>query len=319
MTWQKLIQRALVPFEGRAGQLDKRAGLYMDEAQEDFALHTKCHVKKLNIFISSEKIYVDLPKDFIEMADMPVFKGKYLENNPSGAYDYNKEITTNNVTTGSPMEYNIQDKKFYFLPRPSSSGVLTITYVAVPSSLRSMQYLKKLRFDNVLSEYFDIGDVIKSRLGASNTTNSEATIERVDYDTYMGGVLTLSNCTNGFLTDDEDFFVSGSETAHYEALHGTDWNAYQTTWNNLGFGGLASVVGVQYDYEDTSPIVPDVYHYHLVDYAKAMIHQDLGNMKQFDIHYALYTANKEKARTTIANSDLGGPSFVADRISAGII
>ena len=49
MTWDKLIQRSLVPFEGRPGQLETRAGLYLDEAQEDFALHTKCHIKKTNI------------------------------------------------------------------------------------------------------------------------------------------------------------------------------------------------------------------------------------------------------------------------------
>ena len=145
MNWNKLIQRALVPFEGRAGQLDKRAGLYMDEAQEDFALYTKCHVKKTNIYISENKVFVSLPKDFVELADNPVFRGEYLSPSTYGSKHYNKEVMTNQLNTGSPREYAIEDKKFYFLPRPSTAGILTITYVAVPVSLRSQSGLKQLR------------------------------------------------------------------------------------------------------------------------------------------------------------------------------
>ena len=319
MTWDKLIQRSLVPFEGRPGQLETRAGLYLDEAQEDFALHTKCHIKKTNIYITANKVFVQLPKDFVELCDNPVFRGEYLTKSTYGGYDYNKEIESNQLNTGHPVEYAIEDRKFYFLPRPNTAGILTLTYVAIPASLRSKAGLFQLRFDNVLSEYFDVGDVIKSRIGASNTTNSQATIERVDYDKPDGGVLTLSNITNGFSTDDEDFFVSGSDTAHYESLHGTNWNAFQVTWNNMGFGGLASTVGPQYSFTDAAPIIPDPYHYHLVDYVKAMIHQDLGNIKQFNNHLAIYVANKEKARTTVANSDFGHQSYVTDSLGLRIV
>ena len=319
MTWDKLIQRALVPFEGRPGQLDKRAGLYMDEAQEDFALHTKCHVKKINIYITSEKVFVKLPKDFVELCDTPVFRGEYMLPSSYAGKHYNKEIETNQLKTGTPKEYAIENNRFYFLPRPQHHGVLTLTYVAVPSSLRSSSGLKQFRFDNVVSEYFDVGDVIKSRLGASNTTNSVATVERVEYDKPLGGLITISNITNGFITDNEDFFVSGSDTAHYESLHGTNWNDTITSWNDLGFGGIASLVGPQYDYSDTSPEIPEVYHYHLVDYVKAMIHQDLGNHKLFQNHYSLYVGSKEKARSIVANAHHGGRSYVTDALDISII
>lgn len=319
MNWDRLIQRALVPFEGRAGQLDTRAGLYMDEAQEDFALHTKCHVKKVNIYISEKKVYVTLPKDFVELCDNPVFRGEYLTRGSYGGYDYNKEIESNQLNVGRPIEYVIEDRKFYFLPRPTNAGILTLSYVAIPASLRGKTSLKQLRFDTVVSEYFDVGDVIKSRVGASNTTNSQATIERVDYDKPTGGLLTLSSVTNAFNNDDEDFFVSGAETSHYENLYGTNWNSFTTTWNDLGFGGMARTVGPQYSFTDSSPIIPEPYHYHLVDYVKAMIHQDLGNGDLANIHLANYVANKEKARTTVANADKGHQSYVTDSLGIRIV
>ena len=319
MNWDKLKQRALVPFEGRPGQLDIRAGLYLDEAQEDFALHTKCYVKKVNIYITKDKVYIDLPKDFVEFTDNPIFRGDYLTPSTYGGMHYNKEVETNLLNTGSPCEFAIENRKFYFLPRPSTAGVLTITYIAVPNSLRSSTGLKQLRFDNVISEYFEVGDVIKSRIGASNSTTSSATIERVDYDSPSGGVLTLSNITNAFTTDNEDFFVSGDESAHYSSTYGTDWNSITTTWNNLGFGGIATVNGPQYSYTDLSPEIPDVYHYLLVDYVKAQIHQDLGNAKAFQNHYSLYVGHKEKARTTVANAKYGDKSYVTDSLSVNVI
>ena len=319
MNWDKLIQRALVPFEGKPGQLDKRAGLYMDEAQEDFALHTKCYVKKLNIYITKDKVFVNLPKDFVEMCDNPVFRGEYLTPSTYGGMHYNKEIETNQLNTGSPIEFAIENRKFYFLPRPSTAGILTITYVAIPSSLRSMTGLKQLRFDTVVSEYFDVGDVIKSRIGASNSTSSVATIERVDYDSPSGGVLTLSTLTNGFTTDNEDFFVSGDASDHYSSTYGTDWNSITTTWNNLGFGGMARTNGPQYDFTDSAPEIPEAYHYLLVDYVKAQIHQDLGNAKQFQNHYALYVGHKEKARSTVSNAKYGDKSYVIDSLSEYVI
>tara|TARA_R110001592_G_scaffold167175_1_gene402568 strand:+ start:2734 stop:3693 length:960 start_codon:yes stop_codon:yes gene_type:complete len=319
MNWDKLKQRALVPFEGRPGQLDIRAGLYLDEAQEDFALHTKCYVKKVNIYITKDKVFIDLPKDFVEFTDNPIFRGEYLTPSTYGGMHYNKEIETNLLNTGSPIEFAVENRKFYFLPRPSTAGVLTITYIAVPNSLRSSTGLKQLRFDNVVSEYFEVGDVIKSRIGASNSTTSVATIERVDYDSPSGGVLTLSNITNGFTTDNEDFFVSGDESDHYASSYGTNWNSITTTWNNMGFGGIATVNGPQYSYTDLSPEIPDVYHYLLVDYVKAQIHQDLGNTKAFQNHYSLYVGHKEKARTTVANAKYGDKSYVTDSLSVNVI
>tara|TARA_R110001592_G_scaffold27006_1_gene100545 strand:+ start:1254 stop:2213 length:960 start_codon:yes stop_codon:yes gene_type:complete len=319
MTWERLIQRALVPFEGRAGQLDKRAGLYMDEAQEDFAMHTKCFVKKCNIYIVEGKVYVDLPKDFIELADSPIFRGERLSRSSYGSMHFNKEITTNQVKQGPPAEYSIENQKFYFLPRPSTSGVLTITYVATPKSLRSLTGLQQIRFDNVVSEFFDAGQVIKSRPGSAGSTSTVATIEKVEYDKSLGGLLTLSNLTNGFTVDNENFFVSAASTTYYENSYSGVWSSFITTWNQLGFGGMAQVVGVQYSKAETAPSIPEAYHYHLVDYVKAMIHQDLGNIKAFQNHFALYIANKEKARTTVANADKGGMSYVVDALSENAI
>ena len=319
MTWDKLIQRALVPFEGRAGQLDKRAGLYIDEAQEDFALYTKCYVKKTHMYITSEKTYIDLPSDFIEIADHPIYRGQCLTRSASNSFNYSKNVDTNLFSTGSASNYYIESNRLYFLPRPSTAGILTLTYVAVPVSLRTSTGLKQLRFDTIVSEFFDVEDIIKSRVGASNSTSSAGAVKKVEYEDTVSGVLTYSVTSNGFTTNDEDFFVSGPESAQYESTYGTNWNSFITTWNNLGFGGMAKTQGFHFDYTETKPSLPEVYHYILVDYVKAMIHQDLSNLKEFQNHYSLYVANREKARSTILNADYDRMSFVADRLGVGAI
>jgi len=317
MTWDKLIARVLVPFEGRVGQMESRAGLYLDEAQEDFALYTKCNVKKLNIYYYKEKNYVELPPYFIELCDNPIFRSHILHRAMSNSYDYTRDLDTNLVKLGRPFEYYIEDNKFALLPRPQKSGVLTLTYVGVPKSLRTTSGMKKFRFDNVVSEYFRPGDVIKSRVGASNSTTTTATIERVEYEKALEGTIVISNITNGFTNDNEDFFVSGGEGDQYSASYDTNWNSIVETWNVLGIGGAGKTKGVQFDFTDTKPEIPEAYHYHLVDYAKAMIHQDLGNMKEYQNHFALYVANRDKARATVANKDHSKMSFVADRTSVG--
>jgi hypothetical protein len=319
MNWDTLIQRALVPFEGRAGQLDKRAGLYVDEAQEDFSMHTKCYVKKTHMYIAAEKTYIDLPSGFIELADHPIFKGRCLTKSASNSFNYSKSSETNRFRTGSTRDYYIENNRLYFLPRPSTAGILTLTYVAIPVSLRTSTGLKQLRFDNIVSEFFDVNDVIKSRAGASNTTSSVGTIKRVEYEDTLSGVLTYSPTTNGFAVDNEDFFVSGPESAQYESSFGVNWDSFITTWNNLGFGGMAKTQGGHFDYTESQPIIPDVYHIYLTDYVKAMIHQDLGNTKEFRTHYELYVVNREKARSTVANAAHDRMSFVADRVGVGII
>ena len=317
MTWDKLIARALVPFEGRIGQLDKRAGLYLDEAQEDFSLYTRCFVKKINIYYYKEKSHVTLPNDFIELADKPIFRSNVLTKAMSNSFDYKRSLDTNLVRISEPCEYYIEDNRLYLIPRPPKSGVLTITYVAVPKSLRTLTGMKRFRFDTVVSEYFRVGDVIKSRVGASNSTTTTATVQRIEYMDALEGHVVISNITNGFTNDNEDFFASGGEADQYVSSYGTNWNQFIETWNVLGIGGLARTKGVQFDFSDTEPQIPDVYHHYLVDYVKAMIHQDIGNGQEYQNHYALYVANREKARSVVANKDQGGMSFVADRLGIG--
>lgn len=320
MNWSTLIDRALVPFEGRTGQLDTRVGKYLDEAQEDFSLYTKCYVRKFNIYISSSKTYVELPDDFVEMVDSPIFRGDYLSQRTSNAYLYNQDTDTNLFNMGTPCEYYLEDRRLHLIPRPTQAGVLTLTYVAVPNSLRSSTGLKKLRFDNLQSEFFRRGNTIESRTGTYGitSTNSVATVERADHNEPKAGMLIISGLTNGFTTDNEDFLSTGDETAFYENQYSNNWESIKTTWNNLGFGGIATVNGNQFNYTEDKPIIPDVYHYFLVDYAKAMLHQDVGNGSEYQNHYTVYLANREKARTTVANADVGGMAYVSDRVGSGV-
>ena len=317
MTWDKLIARALVPFEGKIGQLDKRAGLYIDEAQEDFSYYTKCFVKKTNIYVYKEKSYVSLPKDFVELCDKPIFRSNPLRLAMSNSLDYTRNSTTNLVRVSEPVEYYIESDRLYLIPRPVQSGILTVTYVAIPTSLRTYSGLKQIRFDNVVSEYFDVDKTVKSRIGESNSTTTTATIRRVEYEDSLSGVLTISDITNGFTNNDENFYESSGESAQYESSYGTNWNSFINTWNTLGLGGLAQTNGVQFNFTDVSPQIPDVYHNYLVDYVKAMIHQDIGNGQEYQNHFSLYIANREKARSTVSNKAQGGMSFVADRMNPG--
>lgn len=317
MKWVDIIDRTLLPFESRKGQLDIRAGKYLDEAMEDFSLYTKCHVRKFNIYISTDKTFITLPDDFVEMVDTPVFRGRYLDRRASNAYLFNQDTATNRFNTGTPQEYYLEDRRLHLIPRPSQAGVLTLTYIAVPKSLRGKTDLKKVRFDNLVSEFFRPGNDIKSRPGASNTTSTIGKIEVAEHHEPLGGSLIISGVTNGFTTDNEDLFSANPETGYWETLHGSSWSSITTTWNNLGFGGIATINGVQFSYTEEEPVIPSIYHYALVDYAKAMIHQDMGNLKAFNNHYTLYVASREKARTTSANSDSGGMTYVADRVANG--
>ena len=69
----------------------------------------------------------------------------------------------------------------------------------------------------------------------------------------LSGVLTLSDITNGFTNNNENFYEAGGESAQYESDYGTAWNNFIVTWNVLGLGGLAQTNGVQFNFTDVSP------------------------------------------------------------------
>ncbi|QDP60798.1 MAG: putative structural protein [Prokaryotic dsDNA virus sp.] len=392
MTWTELIDRVLVPFESQRGQIDTRVGKYLDEAQEDFALYSKMYVRKFNIYISAGKTYVDLPSDFVELIDTPVFRGGILTQRTSNAYLFNQDTSTNRFNTGTPAEYYIEDSKLHLVPRPSQSGTLTLTYVAIPNSLRATTGMYQTRFDGLVSEYFKVGETLKSDGsngviasvtvanggtgytstpsvtisggGGSNAvfsatvsngsvtkitvvmpgsgytsvptltiaspssgttataiahvgTGSEGKILRAEHDSASSGILTYTVSSQGFTIDNENFYSASPGTGYWETLYANNWSGLVSTWNDMGFGGIATTNGNQYAYTEQSPVISSSYHYMLVDYAKAMIHQDLGNGDSFQNHYSLYLSNREKARTVTANKDTGGMSYVADRVSPG--
>lgn len=392
MTWSELIDRVLVSFESQRGQLDTRVGKYLDEAQEDFALYSKMYVRKFNIYISAGKTAVDLPSDFVEMIDSPIFRGIRLTQRTSNAYLFNQDTSTNLFNKGTPAEYYIESKKFHIVPRPSQSGILTLTYVAIPNSLRSQTGMFQTRFDGLVSEYFKVGETLKSdgsngtvasvtvvdggsgytsipnithsggggsgavfsasvvngsvtkvtrvqpgsgytsvptltvQAPSSGTTASviahvgtgtEGKILRAEHDSASSGLLTYTVSSQGFTVDNENFYSANPGTGYWETLYANNWSGLISTWNDMGFGGIAMTNGNQYAYTETSPLIPSSYQYMLVDYAKALIHQDLGNGDSFQTHYSMYLNNREKARIITANKDTGGMSYVADRVHPG--
>jgi hypothetical protein len=309
MTFASLIDRVLVPFEAHRGQMDTRAGKYLDEAQEDFSLYSKCYTKKFNMYISASKEYIDMPSDFIEMISRPVFRGAYLNERNANDLLYNKATSDNLFNKGTPQEYYIEYDKLYLVPRPSTAGILTLTYVASPTSLREKTGLYKLRFDGLVSEYFKVGMTLKGL-----TNNYTSVIERSIHDSTTTGTLVLSTLSNsaGYVNN-ESLISTSVDTTYWETIYST-FATITTAWNNLGLGGTATANGTSYVYTETEPLISNVYHYALVDYAKAMIHQDLGNGNEFQMHYAVYINSREKARVTHANSGAGGSSFVSDAI-----
>lgn len=107
--------------------------------------------------------------------------------------------------------------------------------------------------------------------------------------------------------------VSGSYT----------FSQLESSWDEFGLGARAESSSVALDWTDNdilSPIIPDIYHLYLVDYAKAMLAENEKEFELSDRFMAKYRVNREAVRGQISGKGTGsGTMVVADLSFRGSI
>lgn len=121
------------------------------------------------------------------------------------------------------------------------------------------------------------------------------------------GVTFLQNETLFTMDDSYDLAVlSGSYT----------FGQLTSQWDSLGLGARATSSSVPLTWNDLdilSPVIPDIYHLYLVDYAKSMLAEQEKEFELSDRFMAKYLRNRELVRGQISGKGTGsGTMVVAD-------
>ena len=90
----------------------------------------------------------------------------------------------------------------------------------------------------------------------------------------------------------------------------------ESSWDEFGLGARATASSVLIDYADIdilSPVIPDIYHLYLVDYAKGCMAEQEKEYQLSDRFMQKYYANRESVRGQISGKGTGsGTMVVAD-------
>ena len=325
MIWETLIDRVLVGFnfEGNQGFHRTRTKKYLEEAEEDFAYHTKCYEKNFSHFLDSGDESLKLPSDFIDIVSTVEFGGKIVH--PFQRHEIiTKRKTDNSYRQGYPQYFEIQGDEMSFVPAPSQGKLLTFRYVAKPTVLTdsSTQYTK-VRYDTLTSSTPYIGDsLLLKRYNSSDAAYTtavtwSATVADVEINN-LTGIITLDTEANSSNMADNDLIVTTSaETDMWLNLNSSNWATLLTKWNELGLGFKALVNGKSFAFAKAGdePIIPKSYHPMLIDYAKGMYHWESGN-NLAQSYLSRYETNKEAARRQFAHRAYHGPRQVADTMGS---
>lgn len=94
------------------------------------------------------------------------------------------------------------------------------------------------------------------------------------------------------------------------------WSTLSSSWDSLGLSARATSSSVALDWTDNdilSPIIPEIYHLYLVDYAKSMLAENEKEFELSDRFMAKYRSNRESVRGQISGKGTGsGTMVVAD-------
>ena len=191
MLWSQIVDRASVPFEP-SDETKIKAKKYGEEAQQDFAFHTKSYERTRGIYIDNDDREIALPDDFIEMAGYVEFRNRVLGLYPEHRR-YPRRTSANVYRTGTPENYEIKGSNMYLYPSPSTVGVLQFQYTATINNLEdSATAYKRLNYTSLISGYWAVGKNIQGL-----TSNATATIEE-DINDNNTGTLVLSNVSGTF-------------------------------------------------------------------------------------------------------------------------
>ena len=305
MTWESLTDRVLTTFGSGVPRVKVKK--YLQEAEEDFALGTKCYVKDFSYMPFKTDAHINLPKDFIELKGNVEFKTRTL-NRVSHFEDFSRFKTDGTVKAGNPEHYYVRGEKMYLYPAVSNVGMIAFSYIARPVQLDSSVTYKYLQFDGLLSDQFYVGDEILGR-----TSAAEATVAEIVDLKQKQATLVLSGVT-GVFQDNEVVVVTSDEQDMWLGSYSNDWSQLLANWQVLGLGAIADVKGLIYDYDGAgaSPAIPENYHTYLVCYAKAAIAEDNGDLNGAAVYRSKYETDKEKTRVQSSHKGIDGVQTIVD-------
>ena len=320
MLWSQIVDRAVIPFEP-GDEVKAKAKKYGEEAQQDFAYHTKTYERIRGIFIDKDDRKTELPEDFIELASHVEFRNRILRTYPEHQL-FPRRNSDGSYRTGTPEWYEIKGNEILLYPSPSSVGRLLFNYVATVNSIEdSATAYKKLNYTNLTSGYWQVGKQIQGM-----TSGATATIVE-DINDNKTGTLILSNVTNGGNnTAFGNNYNSGSPTAQAEQIvqldeeqalnliEQTNFQNLLTNWDTIGLGARATTAGLEYSFASAGdkPAILQAHHPMLIDYIKAMLFEDDGRYDISNRHMARYTANRDLVKGQFQNRQQYGAGQVQD-------
>ncbi len=305
MTWEALIDRVLTTFGPDVPRIKVKK--YLQEAEEDFAMGTQCHVKNFAYMPYTNDDFIELPKDFVELQGNVEFKTRTLDR-VSHFEDFSRYRTDGTIKTGNPDYFFIRGEKMYIYPAISTAGLLTFSYVARPTQLDSDTTYRKLQYDDLESDQFYIGETISGR-----TSSASATVADIVDVAQKKGTLVLSGISGTF-QDNEVIVTESDEQGMWLTNFGNSWSTLLTNWQSVGLGGIADVNGVIYNFSGAgaSPLISENYHSYLVCYAKAALAEDSGDGTGANYYRNKYEADKEQTRIQTRHKGIDGVQTVAD-------
>ena len=331
MLWSDLKTRVCKPFGGSHAA---EAYTFLEDAEKDISIFAKCYQKSFVTLMDEKSNGFHLPADFVEMVSRPDYDGTMLERYTEVGYASNK-ISSTQFDKGSPRFYRIEGSKMVLVPRPTDAKLLRFQYVAMARKLDNAKVHKRLNYSDLSGEGFRYGDVVEGRLSTAIGTPTATGSVESDLPNGDGtGTLILKNITNygsytGFRSGDTLVTIEaeqGAYTAGTPYGSGYSFSTLVDKWDEIGFGGKATIVGtewaeygsvnsVSYGTETgNNPIIPEPYHYLMIEYAQARIYDMLGQAADADRHYNRYYQNRTQVAAIVANEDFGGPVSVVDAL-----
>jgi len=303
--FSEMVDRASIPFEP-SDETKVKAKKYLEEAQQDFAFHARCYERTLSIFIDKNDHTIELPADFIEISGYVEFRNRVLQHKRS-QYEASRRDSQDNYYTGVPTHYDIKGNNLILFPSPSLTGIVQFQYLATVNSIQdSATAYKKLNYKDLKSNYFKVGASVQ---GLTSDATAEVVEDISDNDK---GTLVLTN-VNGAFENAEQIVQIDEEQTMQNLMYST-WATLLQQWDTLGLGGRATVDGVAYSHKKAGdkPAINQAYHPFLIDYAKAMLFEDLGDYNRASAHMGRYMSNRGEVKAQYPNRHVYGVRQVAD-------
>lgn len=331
MKWSELKTRVTKPF---GGSHSSDAELFLEDAERDLGLFAKCYKRTHVTLLDEHSNGFELPSDFIEMDSPPDYDGYLLDRYVETA-GYSNKVDSNTFYKGHPECYRIEGNRMTLIPQPTDAKLLRFEYVAMPKKLTKSTAYRALRYKNLTGQSFKVGDVVEGRLASnSGTATTTAKVVRVDAKGDNTGELILSDVTDlgsytGFRNGDTLVTIDAEQDAYSASSpygQGYTFDQLLSDWDTIGLGGKATIVGTEFALQGTSngvdygatvgesPVIPEPYHYIMIEFAQARIYDMLGQSGDADRHYSRYYQNRIGIAATFANQDFGGPATVVDAL-----